>query len=126
MRASCRSSTARSTSSRWASLPPACPSPRRKSGTRTRRSCPRSRRTPIASACGVAAGTSHGDLFDDIAVGIPFEDNTVGDAGAVAAIYGSAGGISATAVRDDQFITQNGVFGLGDIADQEEANDRFG
>lgn len=59
------------------------------------------------------------DGFDDLAVGVPFEDLTVSNAGAVHVIYGSVSGLTATG---DQLWTQDAVGVLG-VAD---ANDNFG
>src|SRR5262249_37566106 len=58
----------------------------------------------------------------DLAVGVPFEDiGTTSDAGAVNVIYGSAGGLSATAIPD-QFWDQDSP----NILDQIETGDDFG
>jgi hypothetical protein len=75
----------------------------------------------------LAAGNFNGDAFADLAIGVPLEDTSIRDVGAVNVIYGSAAGLSATA-RPDQLITQNGIDrgAGGDIHDQEEADDRFG
>jgi hypothetical protein len=75
----------------------------------------------------LAAGNFNGDAFADLAIGVPLEDTDVQDAGAVSVIYGSAGGVSATAVRPDQLVTQDGFLsGGGDIHNDEEVGDRFG
>ena len=42
----------------------------------------------------VAVGDFNGDNFDDLAIGVPFEDvGAIADAGAVNVLYGSAGGL---------------------------------
>jgi hypothetical protein len=69
----------------------------------------------------LAAGDFDGDGFDDLAVGVPFEDLLGADEGAVAVLYGSAGGLQA-ASRDDQVWSQN----TAGIADQPEDGDQFG
>jgi FG-GAP repeat protein len=63
------------------------------------------------------------DGFADLAIGAPFEVvGGAGDAGAVNVIYGSVDGLSATAVRPDQFWTQN----TANVNDAAEAGDNFG
>lgn len=67
-----------------------------------------------------ASGDFNGDGFDDLAVGVPWED--VGgkkDAGAVNVLYGSAAGLTATG---DQFWHQ----GTAGVPGEPEKNDRFG
>ena len=55
----------------------------------------------------LAAGDFNADGFHDLAVGIPSEDvGTVADAGALAVIYGGAGGLQADA-PEDGFLNQN-------------------
>jgi FG-GAP repeat len=86
------------------------------------------------ATAGVADEPETGDLFgwslvagdfgrapqDDLAVGAPGEDaSTIADAGAVAVLYGGAGGLSASG---NQFRTQNSNHVHGDA----EANDAFG
>lgn len=62
----------------------------------------------------------NGDGFEDKAIGVPYEDfDTVVKIGAVHVIYGSPGGLNATAVLADQFGTQNSPA----IEDFAEAND---
>jgi FG-GAP repeat protein len=73
---------------------------------------------------GVAKGDFNGDGFADLAVGAPFEDvsdafHTVGDAGAVHVLYGSATGLTATG---NQRWTKPD-FGPGSYA---ETSDQFG
>ena len=71
----------------------------------------------------LSSGDYNGDGRDDLAVGTPAEDvGTVIDAGAVHVIYGSSGGLSATAVIADQMWTQNST----DIEDVVERIDWFG
>jgi hypothetical protein len=68
----------------------------------------------------LAAGDFNNDGFDDLAIGVPFEDlDFIGDAGVVHVLYGSESGLSAAA---DQFWTQNSSL----IQDQAEFGDRFG
>jgi hypothetical protein len=69
----------------------------------------------------LAAGDFNNDGFDDLAIGIPDEDTPSGpaDSGAVAVLYGSASGLSAT---NNQFWSQN----TSGIADTSEGGDRFG
>ena len=78
---------------------------------------------------GEIQGDFNGDGFSDLAIGVPFEDITVGtttvtDAGAVQVLYGSLDGLQAHGVNgpDDQFWSQNS-FGVGDTA---EGGDNFG
>ena len=55
----------------------------------------------------LAAGDFNADGFHDLAVGIPSEDvGTVADAGALAVMYGGAGGLQADA-PEDGFLNQN-------------------
>jgi len=71
----------------------------------------------------LSSGDYNGDGRDDLAVGTPAEDvGTVIDAGAVNVIYGSLGGLSATAVIADQIWTQDSP-GIDGVA---EADDRIG
>ncbi|MFN2488759.1 MAG: FG-GAP repeat protein [Actinomycetota bacterium] len=68
----------------------------------------------------LAAGDFNGDGFDDLAVGVRFEDIAAAtDAGAVNILYGSAAGLTATG---DRFLHQD-TAGLSDVA---EAGDLFG
>jgi hypothetical protein len=70
----------------------------------------------------LAAGDFNGDLFDDLAVGVPGEDLTgTPDAGAVGVLYGGSSGLQ-SASPDDQVWTQNGK----NVNDASEAGDRFG
>jgi FG-GAP repeat protein len=65
----------------------------------------------------------NGDGFEDKAVGVPYEHiGSIVYAGLVHVIYGSSGGLSATAVLSDQLWIQ-GSFGLPDIV---EDHDLFG
>jgi hypothetical protein len=65
----------------------------------------------------------NGDGFDDLAVGVRYEDiDNLEDAGAINVIYGSSGGLSATAVLPDQFWTQNST----DVEDVPQTEDYFG
>lgn len=64
----------------------------------------------------------NGDGYADLAVGVPGEDiNGKTDAGSVNIIYGSASGLSATAVPDQRFFQDS-----PDVADFSEADDLFG
>ena len=68
----------------------------------------------------ISSGDYNGDGYNDLAVGVRYEGfDTVFNAGAVHVIYGSAGGLSATAVLSDQFWTQDSP----DIEDFAEVND---
>jgi hypothetical protein len=71
----------------------------------------------------LSAGDFNGDGFDDLAIGVGFEDlvSLFDDAGAVNIIYGSLSGLSATTVPD-QFWTQN----TPNVADSSEDFDGFG
>ena len=68
----------------------------------------------------LAAGDFNGDGFDDLAVGVPFEDfpDEV-DAGAVNILYGSATGLT---TRRSLFLHQD-IEGVGEVP---ETGDRFG
>jgi FG-GAP repeat protein len=69
----------------------------------------------------MGASDFNGDGFPDLAVGVRFEDvGTVGNAGAVDVLYGSASGVQATS-PDDQFWSQDSP----DVQDDAENNDRF-
>ena len=71
----------------------------------------------------LSSGDYNGDGRDDLAVGTPAEDvGTVINAGAVNVIYGSSGGLSATAVIANQLLTQDSP-GIDGAA---EADDRIG
>jgi hypothetical protein len=64
----------------------------------------------------------NGDGYSDLAAGVPDEDiNGQSNAGSVNIIYGSASGLSATAISDQRFFQDS-----PDIADFSEANDNFG
>ena len=65
----------------------------------------------------LTTGDFNGDGRDDLAVGVPAEDELSVDNSAVHAIFGSATGL---AVLDNQFIEQN------QLAESLEFNDRFG
>lgn len=69
----------------------------------------------------LAAGDFNGDGFDDLAVGVPFEDGpgAVVDGGAVNVIYGAAIGL---AVAGNQYWHQS----AGIAGDGAETNDNFG
>ena len=70
----------------------------------------------------LAAGDFNGDGVADLAIGVPFEDIAGLDgAGAVNVIYGSAGGLSATATPD-QFWSQDSA----NVNDACEFDDEFG
>lgn len=70
----------------------------------------------------MASGDFNGDGFADLAVGIKWEDvGGEADAGAVAVIYGSSGGLSATTIPD-QFLTLNDL----DVAAVSQTYDLFG
>ncbi|MFN2199421.1 MAG: FG-GAP repeat protein [Anaerolineales bacterium] len=74
----------------------------------------------------LAVGNFNGDAYDDLAIGIPFEDfeytTTVSNAGSVVVLYGSAGGLSTSAVLPDQMWHQDRT----GIADSVEDYDWFG
>jgi len=61
----------------------------------------------------LAAGDFNNDGFSDLAIGIPSEAFCIGDFvtedGAVSVIYGSSGGLSATAALADQIHSQSGT-----------------
>jgi hypothetical protein len=74
----------------------------------------------------VATGHFNGDMFSDLAIGAP-GDSTLGPGGSVIVIYGSSGGLSATAAgqgdgRADQLWSQNSP----SIQDTAEGIDAFG
>lgn len=70
----------------------------------------------------VEVGGFNGDGYDDLAVGVPYEDvGTIVDAGAVNVINGTGSGLTAL-FGDDQLWTQNSAA----IEDASEAGDLFG
>jgi hypothetical protein len=74
-------------------------------------------------AYSLAAGDFNGDGYDDLAVGVPYEDigRDLTDAGAVNVLYGAAAGLSANVVPDQLWHADvAGVPGAG------EDGDRFG
>ncbi|HEX2060870.1 MAG TPA: hypothetical protein VHK90_09010 [Thermoanaerobaculia bacterium] len=73
-----------------------------------------------AFATAVAAADFDADGFDDLAVGVPFDDGAaIVDAGAVNVLYGTAAGI---AIAGNQYWHQNS----GIVSDGAENNDNFG
>jgi hypothetical protein len=75
----------------------------------------------------LAAGDLNGDGPADLIAGIPGENLSSSDEGAVAVIYGSLSGLSATAALADQFWTQDSPdAGDGSGADGAEADEMFG
>jgi len=74
----------------------------------------------------LAVGNFNGDEFDDLAIGIPFEDFeysvTVTNAGSVIVLYGSASGLSTDATLPDQMWHQDSP----GIIDSVEDYDWFG
>jgi hypothetical protein len=70
----------------------------------------------------VASGDFDGDGFDDLSIGVPFEDigGTIPDAGAIQIIYGSAGGLSPAG--GDQVFHQE----IANMNDTSEEGDLFG
>lgn len=70
----------------------------------------------------LAADDFNNDGFADLAVGVPDEDiNGQSNAGSVNIIYGSASGLSATAVSDQRFFQDS-----ASVADFSETGDKFG
>ena len=69
----------------------------------------------------LASGDVNGDGRSDVIVGVPFEDASSSDDGGVSVIYGSAGGLSATAVPD-QFLGQDSP----NVEGTAESGDKFG
>jgi len=68
----------------------------------------------------LAAGNFNGDRYTDLAIGVPYEDvTTIGDAGAVQVVYGSASGLTATG---NQFWHQD----VSGIEGACETSDLFG
>ncbi|MEP9411076.1 MAG: FG-GAP repeat protein [Candidatus Brocadia sp.] len=74
----------------------------------------------------LSTGDFNGDGYDDLAIGVPLEDITIGtvtitNAGAVNVLYGSSRGLQATS-PDDQFWHQS----RADVQNVSETEDRFG
>jgi FG-GAP repeat len=68
----------------------------------------------------VATGDFNGDIFTDLAVGVPGENvGAIADAGAVEVFYGGGGGLPSVG---DQLLRQ----GAGGLAGTAEGGDRFG
>lgn len=67
----------------------------------------------------LAAGDFNGDGKDDLAIGVPFENFSAVNCGAVNLLYGSPSGLTATG---NLFFSQN----TAGIADAEEEDDLFG
>src|SRR5437773_9343304 len=85
--------------------------------------------TTIESSSSASAfGDFNGDLYEDLAIGVPGESlgagNTIPFAGAVNVIYGSTTGLQATGTGgpDDQFWNQDST----SVKDAAEEGDRFG
>jgi len=70
----------------------------------------------------LAAGDFNHDGYDDLAIGVPKEDKSEDDVGAVNVIYGSLGGLHKSLGHRDQFWHQD----KRGIADSAEAGDKFG
>jgi len=69
----------------------------------------------------VAVGNFDDDAYDDLAIGVPYENNDATNAGQVQIIYGSSSGLTATARADQRFLQgSDGVDGLA------ENDDHFG
>jgi len=75
----------------------------------------------VFAACRVCADFN-GDGFDDLAIGVPSEDLSGSNQGAVNVIYGSSSGLSVNNVLLDQFWHQNRP-GVAEIAGD---NEQFG
>jgi hypothetical protein len=67
----------------------------------------------------LTSGDFNGDGRDDLAIGVPGEND---GSGAVNVLYGSSSGLSATSPRADQFWTQSTT----DVNDVSESGDTFG
>jgi len=70
----------------------------------------------------LSTGDFNNDGFDDLVVGIPFENLSGSDQGGAHIIYGSASGLHKNLGRADQFWTQD----TPGIAETAEDSDRFG
>ena len=74
----------------------------------------------------LAVGDFNGDDYDDLAIGVPYEDfegtPTISNAGVVNVIYGSSNGLDPDGVVDNQMWHQDRV----DIIDNVEDGDWFG
>ena len=69
----------------------------------------------------LAAGDFNGDGFDELAVGIPYEDLVdIVDSGAVEILYGASGGLHRRVAHDFWHQDRSGIL------DRSEAEDRFG
>lgn len=77
----------------------------------------------------LAVGNFNGDDYDDLAIGVSFEDFEYGtvleNGGSVIVMYGSAGGLNPTAVLESQMWHQDSDDGVP-IKDAVEAYDIFG
>jgi len=70
----------------------------------------------------LTVGDFNNDGFDDLAIGVPFEDLSGGNDGVVTVIYGSANGLHKKLGHNDQLWSQD----TGGIADTAENSDNFG
>jgi len=70
----------------------------------------------------LTTGDFNNDMFDDLVIGVAFENLSGNDEGAVNVIYGSASGLHRSLTRGDQFWTQDSK----GIADTAESGDNFG
>jgi len=75
----------------------------------------------------LSSGDFNGDTFDDLAIGVPYEDVvreglTKVNAGAVNVIYGSSNGLSTTSTISGQSWTQD----TAEVDDRSEDDDNFG
>jgi FG-GAP repeat protein len=91
--------------------------------TSTESSLTSSSQSAQAESSNEVYGDFNGDGFDDLTIGVPFEDvGSISGVSGVEVIYGSSNGLSATLAHADQFWTQESP----DIENHAQSEAQFG